>query len=81
MVPQMLKGQKKVIASHVVGPEEGDGPSDGEGPEGDGPSDVVGPEKGDGPSDVEGPEEDDGLQMLKGQKMMMDFRCGRVRRR
>eukprot|EP00731_Ephydatia_muelleri_P008531 Em0004g869a len=67
--------------SDVVGPEEGDGPSDGEGPEeGDGPSDVVGPEEGDGPSDVEGPEEDDGLQMLKGQKMMMDFRCGRVRR-
>ena len=68
--------------SDVVGPEEGDGPSDIEGPEeGDGPSDVVGPEEGDGPSDVEGPEEDDGLQMLKGQKMMMDFRCGMVRRR
>ena len=62
--------------------KQNDGTSDVEGPEeGDGPSDVVGPEEGDGPSDVEGPKEDDGLQMLKGQKMMMDFRCGRVRRR
>ena len=40
---------------------------------------MEGSEEGDGPSDVEWPEEGDGLQTLKGQKKMMDFRCGRVK--